>query len=1200
MFFSKLYKWFPYLALFLLWLAIVYTNYIPATLLTGWDNLHPEFNHLLNIKRAFSSFWIPNFGVGVLGGMGHAADLPRQILLFALSGVISMDILRYGWTFAMLLLGSFGAYILFSSISNRFAGFVGALFYVCNMATVQVFYVPFETFVSFYGFLPLLLYFPLQYLDKPSFRRLRNVALIGLAATPAFYVQTLFVVYLVVLGIFLVATFFKKGLKKRIVSITKLILTIATINAFWFLPVMYFSITQAPIVGSSKINSIATPDTKYMNQGAGSLAEISLLKGFWFEYFDATANASRFDYLLPVWRDHLSQIHITQIGYALFGFISAGYLLGLFRAHKSPTVIPAFIVCIFSMVMLTGGSGPFGFVFAFMSDHIPLFGQIFRSVFTKWSLVTALFYAWGLTLFIFFVSQFLKKWTIFIVGAFTVLLLTFISPVFSGALISDTMQLRMPNEYSQLFTFFKTQPKDRRIAFLPIHSFWGWNFYSWGYRGSGFLWYGIEQPIMDRAFDVWSPENESFYFESFSAISKLDSEALNRTFQKYDISYLLVDESVVTPGVKNNTLGVSQELLDKLLAKKVWSSGFLSVYEVGDGGLASVINNPVRTSTDMTGAIKDLQFTTYKDTVYDPLSTHSYPFSFLLHERVKNISYHTDFRGIRSVQIAAVVKEPSNLFIPPLDDDSLSSVATISYIDSLIKVQFAQPLSLGVNGIAIDSPEFIQPLFLTVPPRNEKLSIEIGGKIVEISEGQEKIVQGIILGKDKPLKIAVYALDHEQQLKTVNSLLNQKFNTCWQREEAEVSISQTIIDGILNFKLRDAVACASAKIGTYPGDMLATISVPFMSPNGGRPDFCVVEEGTNVCLHDEVFYHSFTNTDWDQVSRQVLFKGGKNYWMILNARPSDASGVELEINYKVPEVSVAPRILEVTFKPELWGAIWRKQEIHVPSGNLEVQIASTVLPLDLTMIGQPAGANCDLFKRGEIKKTIGINIEYQASHFASVCDIALTQNIVQTAEYLLRIQGENNKGRSLKLYMYNQNQMKTSLEVLADPGSFDSTYYLSDAAAPSKDYSVTVETRSFGKNQISRNTLNNVVFYELPITWIANWQLGNSEIDSEKQLERINISSTSVNPALHILYPNTKGNIVVLSQGFDKGWIGFQKNKILKHVLVNSWANGWEIQDSNTKVIVFYVPQILQWFAFLCLPLTFILLLIKSTILRKG
>ena len=73
----------PYLLiLFGILFAIIGTN-SPSSKewLTGWDNLHPEFNFWLNTKRAFSAVWQEFQGLGLVGGHGYAATLPHTLPL---------------------------------------------------------------------------------------------------------------------------------------------------------------------------------------------------------------------------------------------------------------------------------------------------------------------------------------------------------------------------------------------------------------------------------------------------------------------------------------------------------------------------------------------------------------------------------------------------------------------------------------------------------------------------------------------------------------------------------------------------------------------------------------------------------------------------------------------------------------------------------------------------------------------------------------------------------------------------------------------------------------------------------------------------------------------------------------------------------------------------------------------------------------
>ena len=98
-------------------------------------------------------------------------------------------------------------------------------------------------------------------------------------------------------------------------------------------------------------------------------------------------------------------------------------------------------------------------------------------------------------------------------------LLAYSLPSFQGNFLYKRTRLTIPKDYFQLFTFLSSQDTKSRILNLPQGG-QGWTPYNWGYSGSGFLWYGIEQPILDRAFDVWSNFNENYYWgarsQSFS------------------------------------------------------------------------------------------------------------------------------------------------------------------------------------------------------------------------------------------------------------------------------------------------------------------------------------------------------------------------------------------------------------------------------------------------------------------------------------------------------------------------------------------------------------------------------------------------------------------------------------------------------------------------------------------------------------
>src|SRR3989339_1137545 len=107
--------------------------------LTGWDNLHPEFDWRLNIARALSGGWQEYQGVGLPGGMAHIADLPRLLVLWGLDLVLPTNWVRWVWHMLMLTLGPLGVWYLGKKVGKWRdpACLAASLFYLLNLATLQ-------------------------------------------------------------------------------------------------------------------------------------------------------------------------------------------------------------------------------------------------------------------------------------------------------------------------------------------------------------------------------------------------------------------------------------------------------------------------------------------------------------------------------------------------------------------------------------------------------------------------------------------------------------------------------------------------------------------------------------------------------------------------------------------------------------------------------------------------------------------------------------------------------------------------------------------------------------------------------------------------------------------------------------------------------------------------------------------------------
>ena len=555
--------WPPYLAVFAAFIIILLTN-LPSwgSWLLGWDSLLPEMAPAANWQRLIHAGWQEYQGLGLLGGMAHGADLTRFIILWPLMLLLPASAIRYIWLFAMVLLGPLGVVKLLKRLlsnnnkkpisltpgaANFLAAF-GGLFYLFNLGTVQNFFFPLETFSSFYGFLPWLIWAFLRASQSKQPSRFLILFIINWLATSAFAVQTMFIVYAILLAFFAVREIFAaRG--KNLLSILIAGLIIIAVNFYWLLPVSIFTLTNVDATVQSRQNLISTPDSQTLNHVAGTPGNIFLLKGYWLDYEITDPLEKRPVHAFYVWRTHFDSPIVFTATTALAVFSVLGLTWALIR--RRPFAITVFLLYLLTFVMLSAGNGIPGIIFNFVAQHIPLFGQIFRTTFTKWIALASLIYSLGLVFFLREVYAIFCRYHLSLpihaaIGGTLVLhTLIICFPFFRHHLISHYMELPLSNTQREVFAYLKTVPVTHRGINLPFNNLWGWQSNSWGYMGSGFWWYGISQPMVDRNFDVWSNTNETMYTQLNLAVYQNDYQAIIALLEHYQITWLLFDKTIV-------------------------------------------------------------------------------------------------------------------------------------------------------------------------------------------------------------------------------------------------------------------------------------------------------------------------------------------------------------------------------------------------------------------------------------------------------------------------------------------------------------------------------------------------------------------------------------------------------------------------------------------------------------------------------
>lgn len=545
-------KYIPYIILFILVAVIAYTNIQPGTIFSGWDNLHPEFNIPLNLQRAIFGVWQGHEGLGHTGGHGYASTLPHTLIIWFLSLFLPMSYLRYTFTFLALLVGSIGTYQLIVYLlknkggnTQRALALVGSVFYMLNFGTVGQFALQLEAFIIHFVALPWSIYFILSLLDHWN-RKKYFIFLIFLFFTSTQgFIPPLFIAYMLIICALLLASIFFYRTRDRVTSAITLFVSIALINAYWLLPVIHYSLTQSREFLNAYNNILSTNSWTLTNNKYGTVQDLAILRGFPIQARTETPGLPQ-TYVFQPWMNHFTNFWIQSIGYIFFGIIIMGCIYFAYRNKNCHTIALTVVSLLFFSIL--AARIPFVSNFSTFLQEFPAIKQAFRTGFTKLSISLSLFYSvylvFGLLVLKEIFHRFLKTSRLLVLSAF-IGIIVFSYPIFRGNFLYSGSRISIPKAYEEVFDFFKNQSPSARITTLPQGEQWGWSHYRWGYVGSGFLWFGLPQPVMERAFDVWKNANENYYWELSYALYSQNRALLENVLEKYQISWILFDTSFI-------------------------------------------------------------------------------------------------------------------------------------------------------------------------------------------------------------------------------------------------------------------------------------------------------------------------------------------------------------------------------------------------------------------------------------------------------------------------------------------------------------------------------------------------------------------------------------------------------------------------------------------------------------------------------
>ena len=1246
---KSLKAYWPILFLFIFTLFVAYKNIIPGTYLTGWDNLHPEFDFKTNIiDRSLFSVWQEYQGLGILAGNAHAADLIRQVGLWLLSLILPLWSLRYGYHFIAFFFGGLGAYFLGYYLTKptlkhqfqrQIVSIIISLFYLLNLGTLQNFYTAYEAFSHFFAALPWLILVLFYYLALPTRKRLFVLSIVNFLAVPMSYIPTVFIVYLLILLIVLAFHIFHHYHKPHLKPLILTAVIVFVVNAFWLLPFTYFVINGTQAVQDATINRIFSEEAFLRNQKHGAVGEVALFRGFWFSTTDLVDNEGNHDYLMRPWIDHFKSPLVPILAYVLFGLSILGVVAALVQRKKHTYALTA--TYLIGLFFLINTNPPTGFIFEFLQQHLPFFKQVFRFPYTKFIVPTVLMYSVfiGLGLeSLFHITKKFKFLLLKLVPWMATLLLAGFTiyvnlPTFQGSFFYSFLRQNIPSEYFAVFKYFQSQSDAGRIAYLPSPTFWGWSTYDWGYRGSGFPWYGIPQPITDRAFDVWSSSNENFYQEISHAIYDQDSSIVfESVLNKYNIDYIWLDEHIISlhKPLLTDMSEVIKWLEQNPEFQKVLSLDKQTIYKR---------NLSVQVVQAVTPFVENItQFSPYdplflSNNIYNNWSSSSifYPFSDL-DSYVKNWYITKTVTGIYiNTQVPA-----GNL----IQDAAIQIEAKPTLMDGNLIFTFIKPqIFYNQKQLDFSSQSFSLPLNL-----NSQVVLQINDELFPVSALPEKVKF-----KSQSNLLQIYATYANQYQDISEQLFKERFQNCSiiRAHSQEKYSGRSDIDNLDILTLTGSYTrpCIFNKLA-FMSDLfqdnstgIIDVQFEFLGRNQEQLDLCLTEEGKESCFFRGSQKYQ-QNLQWQAVRYLVNPNMPlDNIWLKLELNADNA--VDQQVSMRNLKVNVYKQPLQTAqFNAEFSQNQTDKIFFSAPS-QLSVRLDSEEkISIKPASIDSPA-VNCDKFGSDTYERKIlsdeiiGNYVRYESFN-ASSCETFILPQLSDQDGVLIEMVTRNVSGRPIKICLRHDPPGNCLLEdvISAEPNEWQNVYYIVPPVNSNKQqFFFEIDNYALGREERVNDILE-INFYPIPYEYLKQLYVRNEQYVGPDNGKIISTTKTKhSNPSEYWSYlnnvnlntgENRQNSTLILYQAFHPGWVaykiddnqtGFKKyltqmfpyifgERLTDHVLVNNWANGWILKSSDSlttddqrlmTIYLFFWPQVLEIIGFVLLPLPFIWILRKSS-----
>lgn len=1167
-----------YILLIIFLTTVSILSFIPGKYTLSNDNYSPELNPSLTVERSILSPAWRSYRVLGFGSESEQADIFRSGFFGILDTFLPTSALGQVYYLLCLFVGS----IFIAKLSQRIAlnyrntrkhnqliVLLAGVVYMTTLWTVWVFYQNMGPYITNFGFFPLLLYSTYRYLEVTSAKNALFLFLSAILFTAASVITTVFVANMLFFFFFVLFFSAEKGktfkpiLKKFVFTF----LIVLTTQLFWILPFIFYTFTASQGLVESFVNrGITTSVLDLESQMQDPINSARL-------YSRILTDSGGQDVLFGMGEEYL-----IYDFYKVFGLFPAIFSLllipfAIFKKKYLLLFFPLFAVGTWFFIKVT--NPPFGFVFVWFQDNIPLFKQVFRWPMSKFGNIflinLSIASSFGFIIFLQFLSsfsknKFVKKALLFV----PVFLLIFIQLLyaeflFTGKLFSEVSLVEVPQEYYSLKEYLEQNDSKGRIYYAPPSNNNYFRQYDWGFWGSQFISYIIPNPVMDLSLAIGSDSGEKAMLDIANIFRSADKEKFLNLMQRYDIKYLLVDESVQTEGFSFDIdWEASKELWGDL--ELLWEEGLLTLYEVPTASERLLVESLDVISSDFNYDNYFVRDVKQSPRIY-PTALESTKYS------VEDNYISTSFRYFGKTQEY---------------NTNVGFTTASSFPTKVKRIEDSLVLTPSYPYIATDS-------VLSTPTKTYDLMQEYEYFMVgEYLFSREDLVSGVSV-EDKYFSLGnIYGLNQDDFLETVDimPLLSESSGedcSGIQDLNYEVKVLDQGIASGISLEGDAKLPCVYTQIPLDSNlDYVVKVKINWEAQEDVFAGFCLYSGDKGRCLNEERYvYSSEPFGDVDFLIREGIDKED-SISLVLYALDNSYRGIS-DIVFRDVTVSWASLKDRLYLANEEFGGI--QETLNLQEGkNYEVKIPilygsnsySYVSNQKEYLIWQP---NSESVVSG---KTIWDDGMYQEVKEGFLNQSNTLLSTSPNSKYLVYVEGQNYENIPANICIVYSGESKCWYQdIFTDGSQYSNLNFFYSNSSFTNSLDVLFNSHSY--NNISRNKLENFVLMKVPPTWNNIEYIPEERfVYVEYQMEPKGASAHSTIYSISEIGMGYGNRIVSIPQANSKGWLAIVRgdtgisllNK--QHRLtINGWKQGWDVSDLDfNSIYVIYWPNLLAYLGY--------------------